>query len=934
MAISIDKQGLKKFIAKWTGKGKEDEDDRSYWVDLFQDVFVQKGVTDRLRFQYKVAGRDGNTKRIDIYIPETHVLIEQKSLGIPLDKPQYGHSGMTPYEQARMYNDLLPYNEKVHWIVTCNFAEIWIYDMNKRNPEEDIVKISLKNLEKDYVILQFLFDAKLEQIRREFTISKEAGDLIGEIYKSLLALYPGEPTKEEYEGLNLFCVRIVFCYYAEDAELFGKYQFRDYIDSFHTEHLRNGLKDLFRILNTKEAVRDRNDSSRLLGFPYVNGGLFDDDGKTVIFPRIDERTHKLLIAASDFNWAEISPTIFGAIFESTLNKETRRKGGMHYTSVENIHKVIDPLFLDDLKSEYKTICELKQANKKREKLIEYQKKLASLKFLDPACGSGNFLTETYLSLRRIENEVIKTLIELDPNKKVNANQIALLQTSANDRIVKVDISQFYGIEINDFAVAVAKTALWIAESQMLSETEAIIYHGLEFLPLKSYINIIQENALTYNWNRLISSSECSYIMGNPPFIGARKQTEKQKADVHYTFGKSWKGVGDLDYVCCWYKKAVDYIKGTSIHCALVSTNSITQGGSVAILWKPLFQENVNIEFAHRTFRWDSEASIKARVHCVIIGFSTTEYTKDKIIYDGNHRLLAKNINGYLVDYDNICVESRNRPVCDVPTIGMGNQPIDGGNYLFDEEEKRQFVKEEPKSEKWFMPWYGAQEFISQKPRYCLWLGHCSPKELREMPKCLERVDNVNKLRLKSERASTRKLADRPTRFQTENMPVGHYICIPEVSSENRKYVPMGYMDDTVLCSNKLRLMPDASLYHFGILQSSVHMAWVNAVCGRLETRIDYSINIVYNNFPWPKVDSKAKDLIAKSAQKILDSRDLYKEDTLEDMYGDEMYLYPELVSAHEENNKEVMKAYGFSTDMTEAEIVAALMEMYVQLNKV
>jgi type I restriction-modification system DNA methylase subunit len=928
MAITVDKQGLKKFVEKWTGRGKEDEDDRSYWIDLFQNVFAQSDVTDRIDFQKKVIGFDGNTKRIDAYIPETNIIIEQKSLGIALDKPQAGHGGMTPYEQAKMYDNGLPRSEKARWIVTSNFEEIWVYDMEKRKPEDSVIKIYLEKLDKEYPMLQFLFDPQVEQIRRELKVSQEAGDRIGKVYDALLSLYPGEPTEEEYRSLNLFCVRLVFCYYAEDAELFGKYQFRDYVASFNPKHLRNGLKDLFRILDTKEEERDRTEEPELLAFPYVNGGLFADHN--IIIPQIDEKTQALMTETSDFNWSEISPTIFGAVFESTLNQETRRKGGMHYTSIENIHKVIDPLFLDDIKEEYRTICESKQPNIKRQSLRDFQTKLGKLKFLDPACGSGNFLTETYLSLRRIENEVIKDIIELD--KTVLDNQIALGELGSANSIIKVNLSQFYGIEINDFAVAVSKAALWIAESQMLKETEAVVYHNINFLPLKSYVNIVEGNALRVDWKKVIEPSECSYIMGNPPFVGARLMGAQQKDDV-FTIFADVKNNGNLDYVSCWYKKSADFMKGTNIRTALVSTNSICQGEQVSILWKELFRQGVHIDFAYRTFRWDSEASLKAHVHCVIVGFSIAENDKKRVLYDEGVYRVVNNINGYLVDADNVTIDSRTKPICDVPQIGIGNKPIDGGNYLFSESEMNDFIQKEPRSKDYFRKWVGSDEFINGYYRYCLWLGECTPKELLSMPECLKRVDAVREFRLNSSSSTTRKIAEKPTRFHVENMPQGTYILVPKVSSEKRKYIPIGFMTPDILCSDLVFIIPNATLYHFAILTSSVHMAWMRAVAGRLESRYRYSKDIVYNNFPWCKPSEDQLSIITSAAQRILDVRSAYADSSFADMYGEKMYLYNDLVKAHEANDKAVMKAYGFPASMEEPEIVAELMKMYQKLTE-
>ena len=933
MAITVDKQGLKKFVEKWTGRGKEDEDDRSYWIDLFQNVFAQSDVTDRIDFQKKVIGFDGNTKRIDAYIPETNIIIEQKSLGIALDKPQAGHGGMTPYEQAKMYDNGLPRSEKARWIVTSNFEEIWVYDMEKRKPEDSVIKIYLKKLDKEYPMLQFLFDPQVEQIRRELKVSQEAGDRIGKVYDALLSLYPGDPTDEEYRSLNLFCVRLVFCYYAEDADLFGKYQFHDYIASFNPKHLRNGLKDLFRILDTKEEDRDRTEEPELLAFPYVNGGLFADHN--IIIPQIDEKTQALLTETSDFNWSEISPTIFGAVFESTLNQETRRKGGMHYTSIENIHKVIDPLFLDDIKEEYRQICESKQPNVKRQKLMDFQTKLGKLNFLDPACGSGNFLTETYLSLRRIENEVIKNIIELD--KTVQDNQIALGELGSANSIIKVNLSQFYGIEINDFAVAVSKAALWIAESQMLRETEAIVYHNINFLPLKSYVNIIEGNALRVDWKDVIDPSECTYIMGNPPFVGYSLQSSTQKKDILSVYvdenNKVYPTAGEIDYVAGWFFKASNYMSGSGVRAALVATNSISQGEQVAYIWKPIFQRfGTHIDFAHRTFRWDSEASIKASVHCVIIGFSTCAQKNSPRLFIGNEIQRVSNINAYLIDGPDVLIESRTNPLCKVPKMTNGNKPVDGGFLVLSEEEKDMLIKKDPSSESLIRKYIGSVEYINNKPRYVLWLQGVSPSEIRKHPDIVERIANVKTFREASTKEATKKSAETPTLFQQIRQPNTNYIVVPRVSSENRRYVPIGFLSPDIIVSDSVQYIPDASLYDFGVVTSSVHMAWMRVVCGRLKSDYRYSAKVVYNNFPWPSPTDDQIAKIEQTAQEIIDARALYPDSSLADLY-DPLTMPPELRKAHEANNKTVLDAYNFPRDITEPEIVAELMKMYQKLTE-
>ena len=935
MIASINKSELKKFISKWVGRGREDEDDRSYWIDLFQDVFEQSGVTDRLSFQKKVTGRDGNTKRIDVYIPETKVIIEQKSINVALDKPQAGHDGMTPFEQARMYNDGLPFSERARWIVTSNFAEIWIYDMDKRKPEEEIIKVSLSELDKQYPTLQFLFDNRVEEIRKELKVSQEAGDRIGRIYDALLAQIPGEPTEDEYKSLNLFCVRLVFCYYAEDAGLFGKYQFRDYMKGFNTKHLRNGLKDLFRVLDTKEEERDRNDEPELLAFPYVNGGLFAD--RNIIIPQIDEKTHELMTQTSDFNWSEISPTIFGAVFESTLNQETRRKGGMHYTSIENIHKVIDPLFLDELKEEYQTISESKQPNVKRQKLQDFQKKLGSLKFLDPASGSGNFLTETYLSLRKIENDVLRDLFELD--RSINPNQIAIGNFIGAENPIKVQLSQFYGIEINDFAVSVSKTALWIAEHQMFLKTKELAYQGemKDYLPLKSYVNVIEANALRIDWKEIFDPSEYSYIMGNPPFIGGMMMSSDQKNDIT-TLMSDFKSNGEMDYVTGWYLRAMQIMKDSPIKAAFVSTNSISQGQQATTFLAKMIQKGMTIHFAYPTFIWDSEATLKAHVHCCIIGFSFNSKCesspKRRLYFSDGGFDDVNSINQYLSPGPFVTIESRSTPLCNVPSIRFGSMPRDGGGFILSEDEKNSFIKNNPQTKKWIKQYLGAEEFLKGKKRYCLWLKDVNPSEYINCPNILNRIEKVRNFRLSSKAASTRKFADTPAVFcqiaQPEN---GNYIAVPEISSERRKYIPFGFLHSDIIASNLLFLIPDANIYHFGILESSVHMAWMRTVAGRLEMRYRYSKDIVYNNFPWPTPTDDQKAKIEQTAQAILDAREKYNQCSLAELYGDKMYLFADLVKAHEANDKAVMKAYGFEPSMEEPEIVAELMKMYQNLTE-
>ena len=915
------RQAAKEFVKDWNGKGYEKGETARFWMDLLGRVF---GITNPAQFiqfeiPVKTITKEKGSDFIDGYIPSTKVLIEQKGSHVDLNAKYRQSDGqeLTPYQQGRRYAAGLPLSMAPRWIVACNFATFEVHDMERPNDAPEVIQLA--DLEKEYHRLSFLVDDTNVHLKKELEVSIQAGEIVGVLYDKILAQYKDPSNPESQKALNKLCVRLVFCLYAEDAGIFGsKDMFHDYMQQFDAKDFRKALIELFEVLNTKPEDRDEYMDEDLAAFPYVNGGMFAGE---IEIPRITDEIRTLILqrASDDFDWSLISPTIFGAVFESTLNPETRRAGGMHYTSIENIHKVIDPLFLDDLKAELADIKTTSVAKTKKERAIAFQEKISKLKFFDPACGSGNFLTESYTSLRRLENEVLRVVYGGD---RVIGEMVDP---------IKVSINQFYGIEINDFACSVAQTALWIAESQMMAKTDEIVGFNLDPLPLKTYTNIHEGNALRMDWNEVVPASELNYIMGNPPFIGARWMSKLQKEDLIGVFSSKWKNIGNMDYVTGWYKKSLEMMRiNPSIHAALVSTNSITQGEQVANLWKPLMEDGVNIDFAWRTFIWDSEASQKAHVHCVIIGFSINNTSCIRRIFEGTTISEVAHINGYLVNGDNCFVESRSIPLCAVPEIGIGNKPIDGGFYLFKDDEKDAFVKKEPGSDKYFKLWYGADEFINRRPRWCLWLGDANPVDLIKLPECKKRIEAVREYRLSSPSPGTVKLADKPTRFHVENMPKGHYIVIPEVSSEKRFYVPMGYMDDSVLCSNKLRLMPDASLYHFGVLNSSVHMAWMRAVCGRLEMRYDYSIKIVYNNFPWPKATEAQNERIAQTAQAILDAREKYPDATFADMYSN-LILFPDLTKAHRANDAAVLEAYGFPKDATEAEIVARLFKMYQEL---
>lgn len=915
------------FVETWKGKGDEKQDTQRFWIDLFHKVLGIDYPTEHLLFEKKVKLED-STRFIDAYIPETKVLIEQKGMKIDLSKEelQSGGASLTPYNQARRYDNNLPLSEKARWIICCNFQRFEIHDMTNPLAEPEVVL--LEDLEKESYRLQFLVDSENEHIRKEMEVSLRAGEIIGEIYDAFLKEYRNPDDPQTLKSLNVLCVRLVFCLYAEDSGLFGDSShsaFHDYLSRFKPGHgdMRRALIDLFDILNTPIAERDPYLDDVLLAFPYVNGGLFAD--RNIEIPRLNDEIATLLLkhASDDFDWSQISPTIFGAVFESTLNPQTRRSGGMHYTSIENIHKVIDPLFLDALREELDAIKAIAQPKEKMRKARLFQDKLASLKFLDPACGSGNFLTETFLSLRRLENEAIRIL----------SQDNMIIGFEDDNTWIKVGIHQFYGIEINDFAVATATTALWIAESQMMKETENIIHKDIDFFPLKTYTNIVEGNALRMDWNEVIPASELNYIMGNPPFVGAYLMSPDQHDDLISVLGSKWKNIGELDYVSGWYKKSSDYMMqgGKHITAALVSTNSITQGEQVANLWMPLVANGLKIIFAWRTFRWDSEAALIAHVFCVIVGFSMQDTTKEKIIFDGDKVIPSKHINAYLTDGPDMFITSRSKPICNVPGIRKGNQPTEGGNLILTEEDKNAIICANPGIERFIKKLTGAKEYINNKFRYCLWLKNATPADLRSYSEIRSRIEAVKEMRLQSNDPGTRKLADTPHLFRETNNPES-YIVVPSHSSERRQYIPMGFLRSDVIPTNAVLIIPEAGVYHLGVLTSNLHMSWMRAVCGRLKSDYRYSKDIVYNNFPWPTPTEAQKAKIEKTAQAILDARNIYPDCSLADLY-DVVTMPPELRKAHQENDKAVMEAYGFNPRMSEAEIVAELFKLYQEITQ-
>lgn len=958
------------FAERWKGRGYERGESQPFWIDLLSNVFGIETPSDGF-ITFEDHQMVDASNFIDGRIPSTKVLIEQKSLGKDLRKGilQSDGSLLNPFQQARRYVVSLPVSQHPRWIVTCNFSEFLVYDMEQPNGEPE--QILLENLGKEYYRLMFLVDSKNEHLSKEMEVSIQAGEIVGRIYEALLKQYD-DNSPEALRWLNILCVRIVFCLYAEDAGIFTHDQFHDYLVRYDAEDLRNAMIRLFDVLNTPEDKRSKYLKDDLKAFPYTNGGLFEEE---IEIPQFTEELKQTLLqnASLDFDWSEISPTIFGAAFESTLNPETRRSGGMHYTSIANIHKVIDPLFLNDLRRELDEILEEKVERQRQKKLDAYQDRLASLTFLDPACGSGNFLTETYLSLRRLENEAISERYH---------GQLFLGFEELNP--IKVSIQQFYGIEINDFAVTVATTALWISEAQMLRETEKIIRRDIDFLPLKSYTNIREGNALRMDWDvieipsniptiyaknvHLIIESESmmasepieydelnvvanrfdgdakpnvqryqvhyDYIIGNPPFVGYAYQTKEQKEDLNSLM----KGFGNnIDYVAGWYYKAAQLMKySKNTRSALVSTNSITQGEQVTAIWKPMFERfGIHFDFAHRTFRWDSEASLKAHVHCVIIGFSSCDNQKEKVIYlNDNLSISAENINGYLLNAPTVFIEKKSKPLCNVPPMIRGSSPIDDGNLLLTIEEKTVYLEKEPQGEKFLRPFMMGKDFIDRKPRWCFWLLGANPSELKTCPLLLKRIEAVREFRMASKKSATAQSAATPTLFGEMRPCDSDYVAIPKVSSENRRYIPIDYLKANIIAGDKLFQMPYATLYHFGIITSNVHMAWMRAVCGRLKSDYSYSNTIVYNNFPWPNPTEEQKIKIEHTAQAILDARVLYPDSSLADLY-DELTMPVELRKAHQDNDRAVMQAYGFpvKSTFTESQCVAELFKLYKEKTK-
>ena len=800
--------------------------------------------------------------------------------------------------------------------------------MNK--PLADPKVIMLKDLATNYKALDFMVDTNQQQIIDEKQLSVDAGNLVAKIYDELSKAYSLHAIvhyPKIQSSLNMLIVRLVFLLYADDTGILGQENmFQNFLERREPRDIRPALITLFETLDKDPDKGERDEflDQEYLQFKYVNGGMFSNENVTI--PQFTQELKDLIVneAGKGFNWSDISPTIFGAVFESTLNPETRRSGGMHYTSIENIHKVIDPLFLDDLRNEFDKIQNMPNVNQRVDAAREFQDKIAKLKFLDPACGSGNFLTETYLSLRKLENECLKIIV---------GNNM-LLNTDSDIR-VKVKIQNYYGIEINDFAVSVARTAMWIAESQMWEQSQDIIYSQDDFLPLDSNDSIYEGNALRMNWSDIVKPYELDYIMGNPPFVGTKMMNESQKQDTKQILG-SLKRYGVLDYVACWFKKASDYISNSTIHASFVATNSIIQGEQVPVLWKYIFSKKIYINFAYKPFVWNNEAQNQAHVHCVIIGFSSV-VNKDKILYNSSNQIShCKNINGYLFDGNNVFITNRPAPLSNVPRMHNGCKLLDGGFYTLTSQERKEAISKDPYADKFIRPYLGAKNFIHGTARYCIWLKDANPKDIHQSPFILDRINKVAEFRSQQKSKDTQKYAKRPM-LPTRLAYYSHdehtdMLIVPATSSQRREYLPIGYVSEKNIVSYSLMLIPNASNFNFGILESKVHYIWLKNFCGRLKSDYRYSNTIIYNNFPWPTVGDKQEQNISETAQGILNTRKLYPDSSLADLY-DPLTMPVELRKAHEANDKAVLKAYGLKPSVSEDEIVQRLFEMYEELTK-
>lgn len=885
------------FTKEWADATNEIADAQSFLIDFFNVFGISRKRVST--FEHKVKKLDDTDGYIDL-LWKGIILIEMKSRGKNLDKA---------YKQAKDYTHGLKQHELPKYILISDFENFDLHDLEN----DKVIKFKLNQFVDNVQYFGYLLGYQKKVYKEQDPANIKAAELMGKLHDRLEDIgYTGHP-------LEVYLVRILFCLFAEDTTIFNKQQFQEFIEQRTSEDgsdLASRLQELFQVLNTPKDKRYKNLDEQIADFPYVNGKLFEENLPTASF---DSKMRQALLDCCYLDWSKISPAIFGSMFQSVMNPKERRNLGAHYTSETNILKLIKPLFLDDLWKEFEGVKD----NKNR--LSEFHKKLSTLKFLDPACGCGNFLVITYRELRLLELEILRAL---------NKSGQQVIDVSS---IVWLDVDQFYGIEYEEFPARIAEVAMWLIDHQMNMQISNEFGQYFIRLPLKKAAKIIHHNALQLEWETIIPSSELSYIIGNPPFVGAMIMNDEQRLDMKTVFADQIKGYGVLDYVTAWYYKAAKFIQSSNIKVAFVSTNSIVQGEQTAILWQPLQNSfGIKIQFAHRTFKWSNEAKGKAAVYCIIVGFTTIDLS-NKTIFEYSdikgepHQIAAKNINAYLVDAKDIYINNRSSPICNVPRMSFGSMPRDGGHFIFTSEEKTQFIKKEPLSKKWIRPYTGAQEFINGYSRFCLWLKDISPVELIGMPLVMDRVEKVRLFRLKSKAISTRKFANTPTLFCQIAQPKSNYLLVPRVSSERRNFIPIGYIDKNTIANDQVLTVSNASLYHFGILTSTMHMVWVKALCGRLKSDYRYSKDIVYNNYPWPTVPTEKQiRLIEQKAQGVLDVRAEFADSSLADLY-DPLAMPPALVRAHKDLDKAVDLAYRPQVFSSEAKRLEFLFELYEKL---
>lgn len=883
-----------KFAKEWEDETSESAEAKSFW-DGFFDIF---GISRRrvASFEKSVQKAGGRQGFVDL-LWKGVLLVEHKSKGKDLKKA---------YQQAKDYFPGLKESELPRYILVSDFENFVLYDLEEGGER----RLKLSQLPQNIELFGFIAGYQKQEITEQDPVNIQAAEQMAILHDKLEGVgYTGH-------DLEVLLVRLLFCLFADDTGIFEKNLFRDYIDENTREDgtdLGVYLAGLFETLNIPVEKRTTNIDENLNKFPYVNGSLFKERLRIASF---DSEMRELLLESSKLDWGRISPAVFGSLFQSVMDIEQRRTLGAHYTSEENILKVIKPLFLDELWREFEKIRNLK--TRRDQRLEEFHEKIASLRFLDPACGCGNFLIITYRELRLLELEVIREQLRGKMTLDINI-------------WVKVDVDQFYGIEIDEFASQISQVAMWLIDHQMNMKVSKEFGEYFVRLPLTKRPHIVHGNALNLDWKEIVSQKELNYILGNPPFIGSSLMTKEQKFDLKQVT-KSIPKAGLLDFVTAWYVKSADFIRGTKIQVGLVSTNSVVQGEQAIVLWKYLmYQKDVNIHFAHQTFQWNNEAKGKAAVYCVIIGFSCmtglpkTLYSYPNIKGKPTGKSV-KIINQYLLEAPVVFIEQRRKPISDVPLMIKGSQPTDGGNLLFKEDEMNEFIRKEPLSRKYFRPWIGSRELVNGYQRYCLYLANCPPKELRKMPHVMERVEAVREMRLQSKKAATRKWADFPTRLTEDRTVEGDILIVPSVTSEHRKIIPMGYFEHGTIATNAVFQVTNADMYLFGILNSAMHMAWMKTVCGRLKGDYRYSNTLVYNNFIFPEATEKQKNDIKEKAQRILNVRKKYADSTLADLY-DTLTTPPDLLKSHNDLDKSVDKAYGkiFKTD---EERVAFLFKKY------